>query len=45
MALARRLPGRAEPAPRLALANLHRPGALTPSIVLSLGLGVTLLGP
>ncbi|TXN20769.1 FtsX-like permease family protein, partial [Methylobacterium sp. WL19] len=30
-------------APRMALANLHRPGALTPAIVLSLGLGVTLL--
>ena len=28
---------------RLALANIHRPGALTPSLVLSLGLGVTLL--
>jgi putative ABC transport system permease protein len=28
---------------RLALANLHRPGALTPSLVLSLGLGITLL--
>ncbi|MBL7309444.1 ABC transporter permease, partial [Escherichia coli] len=31
------------PAPRMALANLYRPGALTPAIVLSLGLGVTLL--
>ncbi|MCB1475547.1 MAG: ABC transporter permease [Rhodobiaceae bacterium] len=28
---------------RLALANIHRPGALTASIVLSLGLGLTLL--
>lgn len=28
---------------RLALGNIHRPGALTPSIVLSLGLGLTLL--
>lgn len=28
---------------RLALRNLHRPGALTPSVVLSLGLGLTLL--
>ncbi|MGE0844731.1 MAG: ABC transporter permease [Flavobacteriaceae bacterium] len=28
---------------RLALANIHRPGALTGSIVLSLGLGLTLL--
>ncbi|MCF4126642.1 ABC transporter permease [Methylobacterium sp. SyP6R] len=43
MALARRLPRPTRAAPRLALANLHRPGALTPSIVLSLGLGITLL--
>ncbi len=28
---------------RLAVANLHRPGALTPSFLISLGLGVTLL--
>ncbi|TGT70060.1 ABC transporter permease [bacterium M00.F.Ca.ET.159.01.1.1] len=28
---------------RLALGNIHRPGALTPSVVLSLGLGLTLL--
>lgn len=31
------------PALRLALANLHRPGAATASVVLSLGLGLTLL--
>jgi putative ABC transport system permease protein len=43
MAVARRLPRPKAAAPRLALANLHRPGALTPAIVLSLGLGVTLL--
>ena len=43
MALARRLPHPRRAAPRMALANLHRPGAITPSIVLSLGLGVTLL--
>ncbi len=43
MAAARRLPHPARAAPRMALANLHRPGALTPTIVLSLGLGVTLL--
>lgn len=43
MALARRLPRPRRTAPRLALANIHRPGALTPSLVLSLGLGVTLL--
>ncbi|QAY94604.1 glycosyl transferase family 1 [Methylovirgula ligni] len=28
---------------RLAIANLHRPGALTPVIILSLGLGLTLI--
>jgi len=28
---------------RLVLANIHRPGALTPSVVLSLGLGLALL--
>jgi putative ABC transport system permease protein len=43
MALARRLPRPRRVAPRLALANLYRPGALTPSLVLSLGLGITLL--
>lgn len=43
MALARRMPHPRWPAPRMALANLYRPGALTPAIVLSLGLGVTLL--
>jgi putative ABC transport system permease protein len=43
MAVARRLPSPRLAAPRMALANLHRPGALTPAIVLSLGLGVTLL--
>ena len=43
MALARRLPRPRRAALRLALANIHRPGALTPSLVLSLGLGITLL--
>ncbi|HEY8380801.1 MAG TPA: ABC transporter permease [Microvirga sp.] len=43
MALARRLPRPRAASPRLALANIHRPGALTPSLVLSLGLGITLL--
>ncbi len=43
MAGARRLPHPKSAGPRMALANLHRPGALTPAIVLSLGLGVTLL--
>lgn len=43
MALARRLPRPRRPALRMALANSHRPGALTPALVLSLGLGVALL--
>jgi putative ABC transport system permease protein len=43
MTVARRLPHAANPSVRLAVANLHRPGALTPALVLSLGLGVTLL--
>nr|WP_245413800.1 ABC transporter permease [Fulvimarina endophytica] len=43
MALARRAPKVASTPLRLALGNIHRPGALTPSVVLSLGLGLTLL--
>lgn len=43
MALAKRLPRPRSTALRLALANIHRPGALTPSVVLSLGLGLSLL--
>ncbi len=43
MALARRAPRGRSIALRLALGNIHRPGALTPAIVLSLGLGLTLL--
>ncbi|MCS0496798.1 FtsX-like permease family protein [Ancylobacter sp. MQZ15Z-1] len=43
MALARRLPRPRNTSARLALANIHRPAALTPTIVLSLGLGLTLL--
>ena len=43
MALARRLPRPRSTELRLALANIHRPGALTPSVVLSLGLGLCLL--
>ncbi|MSO71537.1 MAG: FtsX-like permease family protein [Alphaproteobacteria bacterium] len=43
MRAARRLRGVRRPGLRLALANLHRPGAVTPSVVLSLGLGLTLL--
>jgi putative ABC transport system permease protein len=43
MAIARRLPKPRSAEARLALANLHRPGALTPAVTLSLGLGLTLL--
>ncbi|MBB4191246.1 putative ABC transport system permease protein [Rhizobium aethiopicum] len=41
--LARRSPRVHSPALRLAIGNIHRPGALTPSVVLSLGLGLALL--
>jgi putative ABC transport system permease protein len=43
MAIARRLPRVNSTALRLAIANIHRPGALTPTVVLSLGLGLALL--
>jgi putative ABC transport system permease protein len=43
MALARWLPRPRFPMLRLAIANIHRPGALTPSVVLSLGLGLAVL--
>ena len=43
MAGARRLPRPRGAELRLALGNIHRPGALTPSVVLSLGLGLSLL--
>jgi putative ABC transport system permease protein len=43
MAVAKRLPHARTIALRLAIANMHRPGTLTPTIVLSLGLGLTLL--
>ena len=43
MALARRLPRARSTAIRLAVSNIHRPGALTPTVVLSLGLGLALL--
>ena len=43
MALTRRLPRPRSALVRLALANIHRPNALTPSVVLSLGLGLSLL--
>lgn len=41
--LARKSPPVRHTALRLAIGNIHRPGALTPSVVLSLGLGLTLL--
>ncbi|BBD40416.1 glycosyl transferase family 1 [Aminobacter sp. Y103A] len=41
--LARKSPRVRSTALRLAVGNIHRPGALTPSVVLSLGLGLTLL--
>ncbi|HWP26290.1 MAG TPA: FtsX-like permease family protein [Xanthobacteraceae bacterium] len=43
MRLARRAPRPRTTALRLAVANIHRPGALTPTVVLSLGLGLVLL--
>jgi putative ABC transport system permease protein len=43
MALARRLPRPRFTMLRLAIANIYRPGALTPSVVLSLGLGLAVL--
>jgi putative ABC transport system permease protein len=43
MAVARRLPQVRATSLRLAIANIHRPGALTPTVVLSLGLGLALL--
>ena len=41
--LARRAPRVRSTAFRLAIGNIYRPGALTPSVVLSLGLGLTLM--
>ncbi len=43
VALAARAGRPRRPALRLALSNIHRPGAPTPSIVMSLGLGLTVL--
>jgi len=43
MWLARNAPRPRSALLRLVLANIHRPGALTPSVVLSLGLGLALL--
>ena len=43
MALARRLPRSRITMLRLAVTNIYRPGALTPSVVMSLGLGLAVL--
>jgi putative ABC transport system permease protein len=43
MAFAARLPHAHTTSLRMAVANIHRPGALTPTVVLSLGLGIALL--
>src|SRR3954454_10869908 len=43
MLIARRSPRSQSTVLRLAIANIHRPGALTVSVVLSLGLGLALL--
>ena len=43
MAIARHLPRSRITMLRLAIANIHRPGALTPSVVMSLGLGLAVL--
>jgi putative ABC transport system permease protein len=43
MALARHAPRSRSTMVRLAVGSIHRPGALTPAVVLSLGLGLTLL--
>ena len=43
MFAAARVPRPRSTAWRMALANIHRPGALTATVVLSLGLGITLL--
>jgi putative ABC transport system permease protein len=43
MALARQMPRTRFPMLRLAISNIYRPGALTPSVVMSLGLGLAVL--
>jgi putative ABC transport system permease protein len=43
MILASRVPRARATSLRMAVANIHRPSALTPTIMLSLGLGITLL--
>ena len=43
MWLARRIPRQGSTVLRLAIANIHRPGSLTATVILSLGLGLALL--
>ena len=43
MSAAKRLPHAKSTEWRLAIGNIHRPGSITPSVILSLGLGLTLL--
>jgi putative ABC transport system permease protein len=43
VALLRKMPAPRNPLARLAFANLHRPGAATTTVIVSLGLGVTLM--
>jgi putative ABC transport system permease protein len=43
MLIARRMPRPQSTVLRLAIANIYRPGALTPTVVISLGLGLALL--
>jgi putative ABC transport system permease protein len=43
MRIARHLPRQGSTVLRLAIANIHRPGSLTPTVILSLGLGLALL--
>ncbi|MEM1288291.1 MAG: ABC transporter permease [Pseudomonadota bacterium] len=43
MSIAKRAPRPKATTAKLAVGNIHRPGALTPSVILSLGLGLTLL--
>jgi putative ABC transport system permease protein len=43
--VARRLPRFRSTALRMAIGNIHRPGSLTPTVILSLGLGLALLTP
>lgn len=43
MSAAKQLPHAKSTEWRLAIGNIHRPGSITPSVILSLGLGLTLL--